>query len=352
VFSFVFLFPDSLSRFFFIKSSLGHALFRLRLMDLAPRHLENSIEIFDEKYDGPRGYRVHRREQQRLRRHRKATGGDPRPNETERAMYDDGKSCAAAHVNLGLCLHSMGKDDDAGDHFQLAVEIDRHEPAAHTHWAQMLEKNKDYDAALHHFKAALALDPSDVVALTRTGSIYDMLQRNDLATTFLRRAIEVDDSYESAHFALALCLSRGEKHLEAIPHLRRACELAPTNASAWLSLGIALEAAKVYDEGLECIRKSVEIDPKSKFGQHSFKKSLKSKDAREQVERQRRHTLAAQKRAVDAQIKMKQNAPKKCKMCTSSGTLTCGRCKRAFYCSSEHQRLDWKSGHRKECSPP
>lgn len=35
--------------------------------------------------------------------------------------------------------------------------------------------------------------------------------------------------------------------------------------------------------------------------------------------------------------------------CNKHGTNKCARCKRAFYCSKECQRLDWKARHKKSC---
>lgn len=38
-----------------------------------------------------------------------------------------------------------------------------------------------------------------------------------------------------------------------------------------------------------------------------------------------------------------------CSVCGCLGEKKCGKCKKASYCSREHQVLDWKEGHKKEC---
>lgn len=38
-----------------------------------------------------------------------------------------------------------------------------------------------------------------------------------------------------------------------------------------------------------------------------------------------------------------------CRVCGASGPKTCSRCRRARYCGEEHQRADWRAGHRAEC---
>ncbi|XP_051866929.1 programmed cell death protein 2 [Pristis pectinata] len=41
-----------------------------------------------------------------------------------------------------------------------------------------------------------------------------------------------------------------------------------------------------------------------------------------------------------------------CRVCGASGPKTCSRCRRARYCGKEHQRADWKAGHRAVCGQP
>lgn len=38
-----------------------------------------------------------------------------------------------------------------------------------------------------------------------------------------------------------------------------------------------------------------------------------------------------------------------CGYCKEEGNLLCTGCKNVFYCGKEHQRLDWKKGHRSKC---
>ncbi|XP_975337.2 programmed cell death protein 2 [Tribolium castaneum] len=38
-----------------------------------------------------------------------------------------------------------------------------------------------------------------------------------------------------------------------------------------------------------------------------------------------------------------------CDLCGCLGEKKCGKCKKATYCSREHQVLDWKQGHKSEC---
>ncbi|KAJ9586227.1 hypothetical protein L9F63_020136 [Diploptera punctata] len=39
-----------------------------------------------------------------------------------------------------------------------------------------------------------------------------------------------------------------------------------------------------------------------------------------------------------------------CSVCGNKGTSCCGKCKTTFYCSKDHQIIDWKSNHKAICS--
>jgi hypothetical protein len=39
----------------------------------------------------------------------------------------------------------------------------------------------------------------------------------------------------------------------------------------------------------------------------------------------------------------------RCALCQEAATKRCSRCKTVWYCSTEHQRTDWKN-HKKECN--
>lgn len=38
-----------------------------------------------------------------------------------------------------------------------------------------------------------------------------------------------------------------------------------------------------------------------------------------------------------------------CVICGVSAGLKCGGCKSVVYCGKDHQKLDWKGGHKKQC---
>ncbi|KAJ8393259.1 hypothetical protein AAFF_G00063310 [Aldrovandia affinis] len=45
-----------------------------------------------------------------------------------------------------------------------------------------------------------------------------------------------------------------------------------------------------------------------------------------------------------------QSGVKLCRVCGCPGPKSCSRCHAANYCSKEHQVMDWKKGHKNECS--
>ena len=41
-----------------------------------------------------------------------------------------------------------------------------------------------------------------------------------------------------------------------------------------------------------------------------------------------------------------------CRICGAGGPLSCSGCKKVRYCGKEHQTVDWKMGHKAECTDP
>ncbi|XP_049865951.1 programmed cell death protein 2 [Pectinophora gossypiella] len=41
--------------------------------------------------------------------------------------------------------------------------------------------------------------------------------------------------------------------------------------------------------------------------------------------------------------------PKLCNLCGAKGPSHCSKCKKSFYCSRQHQILDWQKGHKEAC---
>ena len=59
-------------------------------------------------------------------------------------------------------------------------------------------------------------------------------------------------------------------------------------------------------------------------------------------------TVSSEPRRSTEDAKPVQQA-KRCAVCAAAAELRCSRCKRVWYCGSEHQRAAWKDGHRNQC---
>ncbi|XP_033873023.1 programmed cell death protein 2 isoform X1 [Acipenser ruthenus] len=59
---------------------------------------------------------------------------------------------------------------------------------------------------------------------------------------------------------------------------------------------------------------------------------------------------AADIHSTDSEILQLGSGVKLCRVCGCLGPKSCSRCHSANYCSREHQTVDWKAGHKKECS--
>jgi Tfp pilus assembly protein PilF len=98
---------------------------------------------------------------------------------------------AMAHMNLGISLAMLERNEDAGEAFARAVELDPSSTPARQNYGRWLLKEKRYEEAAAQLEAGRQLSPYDGTVLFDLARARLELGRTGEATALLDRALEL-----------------------------------------------------------------------------------------------------------------------------------------------------------------
>jgi tetratricopeptide (TPR) repeat protein len=159
----------------------------------------------------------------------------------------DSDILAHAYTNWAAALHRQGKDDEALEKVQRAIEADAAHADAYHVWGLVLATMEQRSvavaaspAALDMFRRAIEVNPQFIPAYFSLAEAFE--RRNDLPAAIeqLRKAVDLDRGSAEGRVRLGRALIRARELGEARQHLERAVELHPTSFEAHNTLGIVL----------------------------------------------------------------------------------------------------------------
>jgi predicted O-linked N-acetylglucosamine transferase (SPINDLY family) len=203
---------------------------------------------------------------------------------------------AAAHLNLGIALETLGQVDAALAAYEAALaaeprnayagynlgkahfvrgNLERAEallkaalaskpdfPEAHVVLAGILEARGSAPAAIAALEAALALRPDYGGALRNLGMLQCRLQRWHEAGGTLSRAVAADPANADARFWLGNALVHLERFEEAAASYRGALEFRPEHPESLCRLGNVLADQGRKDEAGVVLQRALSLDPR------------------------------------------------------------------------------------------
>lgn len=164
-------------------------------------------------------------------------------------------------TDLGGMLLRQEKWEEAGTHFQQALELSPQDLAALLGWGRALLEQGDLSAAVGAFLHARKMAPQSVEALCWLAEAFRRAGNAAAAITLCRHAISSGEGSAEVHMRLGQALADAEKKAEALIALRQAVALAPQNAAAAGALGHALRQFGEIDEAIGFLRKAAMLDP-------------------------------------------------------------------------------------------
>jgi tetratricopeptide (TPR) repeat protein len=165
----------------------------------------------------------------------------------------------AAHINVGVTLHTKGRVDEAVAYYKRALELDPNQGVGHLVLGRVLAERGRVDEAIASFRRGLELDPENAVGHNNLGITLCMIKRDyDGAIASFRRATQLDPNYANAYFNLGVALQRKGQFDGCIASFEKAISINPQFARAYVALGIVLRRQGRFAESLAVLQRGRE----------------------------------------------------------------------------------------------
>ncbi|MGH8660603.1 MAG: tetratricopeptide repeat protein [Burkholderiales bacterium] len=166
-----------------------------------------------------------------------------------------------AHLNLGIALQALGKEDAAVAAYEAALAIDATDAYANYNLGRLLYPRGALARAERLLHNALERKPDFPEAHVVLSNIYDSRGNLAAATTALEEALRWRPDYAGALRNYAILLGKLARWAEAEAALRRAVVSDSADADSYFFLGNTLVHQDRSDEALGCYRKAIELRP-------------------------------------------------------------------------------------------
>lgn len=139
---------------------------------------------------------------------------------------------AAAEYNLGLALDRQGRWDEARQHYEQALAIDRFHARAMNNVAVGLDQRGQSGAAMPLFERAIQVSPEAAEFHLNYGTALLQQQRLDDAERAIRAGLALDPRSANGHSNLGIVLANRGQLAPALDEFRQALALDPRHDNA------------------------------------------------------------------------------------------------------------------------
>ena len=152
-----------------------------------------------------------------------------------------------AHYYLANILQDTGRDEEAVQSYQRAMEINPDFPGTYYNMGSILKEKRDDDEALTYFQKALELDPACADIYNSIGVIYQSKGELDDAIAYYRKALDADPKFAIAYYNLGNAYMHQGKLSEADSFFRQSLKLDPGRIKPHESLIMLMNYSDRYD---------------------------------------------------------------------------------------------------------
>ncbi len=166
-------------------------------------------------------------------------------------------------LELAMALQRLGRQQDAIPWFQKAVEREPNNPSALTNLGLALTLTGKGKDALDYFKRALAENPKDPTVYKDLGVCHIQLSAFDEAIDDFQKALALDPNDPQLHYDLGLAYKFKDRPEDAIAELSRAGQMDPNLQDPPYTLGILYMQLGKLDEAVVELKKAVALRPEN-----------------------------------------------------------------------------------------
>jgi protein O-mannosyl-transferase len=168
---------------------------------------------------------------------------------------------AVMQNNLGGTFWKQGKEAQAFEHIQKALQLVPAFPDANINMAAILFKRKDYDKAMDCLYKALKANPDSFQANNNLALVLIELKRYDQAARYLLTALKNTEDNADIYYNMGIVLGAQKKTDEAADAYEQAIKLDHNHYEAMNELGAIKYKQGLLDEAVGYFRQCVQRDP-------------------------------------------------------------------------------------------
>lgn len=166
-----------------------------------------------------------------------------------------------AKLNLAITLRADHKLDQALAVLDELIALDRNNAAAHLNRGLVLKSLGEDTAARSAFEQAAAVKPNYATAFYNLGKLDSQLGDHKAAAADYRDALAADSKHAKSALNLGVELGALGDSDGAVSAFRQAITIAPRYGAAWSNLGRALRKKKDYQGAGDALQRVIDIEP-------------------------------------------------------------------------------------------
>jgi tetratricopeptide (TPR) repeat protein len=163
---------------------------------------------------------------------------------------------AKAHGNLGVLLTTVGRTDEAMQHYRKAIEYEPDYPDGYTNVGIALARAGSLDDAMPYLEKAAQLSPWDAKVHSNLGAALAESGRTGDAIAECQKALQLSPDDSEAHANLAIALAKAGRSDEAIANFEQAVAANPGSSELRFYLGRLLASLGRFDQAIPQLEKA------------------------------------------------------------------------------------------------
>ena len=171
-----------------------------------------------------------------------------------------------ALILAGRLAKLSGRDEQARESLETAIELDGEQLDARLALAAVLRRQREFDRCLDELSYVLYRDPENARAYFELGNLHNVRGDHKGAIDFFRKALEIEPDFVAAMIELGHLYLARNRDEEALGVLERAAELDPLSIAAQSNLAYNYARLEQYERGYEMFTKLCAMTPDSVLG--------------------------------------------------------------------------------------